>query len=200
MKNVASGSEVTVGRGPVRPRLEDQYGPHTGGDGDSEASVWRVDLEVFEGPPVRDEARPGHRGVLHDQQVDAVWPHPVEEGERPHDQFEVGLVEGVAVVRIVPGVRGVVGVEVARGDLLPGLAVLAEVGGQIEVVPQVPAVLDEQHELIANTASPTNHAIFSPPCNVFVFERFSSRPPKSPPTIASGTDVATEQVYELGRR
>ena len=52
---------------------------------------------------------------------------------------------------------------------------------------------------MANTASPTNHAILSPPCNTATFGRFSSRLPRSPPTIASGTEVAaTEQVYELG--
>ena len=145
---------VVVRRGPVRPRLEHQHGADTGGDGDGEAPVGRVHLEVFEGPPVCDEAGPGQCGILHDQKVDGVWPHPVKEGERPHDQFQVGLVEGVAVVRIVPGVRGVVGVEVARGNLLPGLAVLAEVRGQVEVVPQVPAVLDQHHELDAEHGEP----------------------------------------------
>ncbi len=57
-------------------------------------------------------------------------------------------------MRVEPGVRGVVGVEVARGDLLPGLAVLAEVGGQVEVVPQVPAVLHQQDELHGEDGEP----------------------------------------------
>ena len=83
-----------------------------------------------------------------------VWPHPVQEGEWPHDQFQVGLIEGIAVVRIVPGVRGVVGIEVARGNLLPGLAVLAEVGGQVEMVPEVPAVLDQHQELDGEHGKP----------------------------------------------
>ena len=146
---------VVVVRGrPVGPRLQDQDGADTGGDGDGEATVGSVQGEMLEGPSVGDEPGAGQRRVLHDQEVDGVRPHPVQEGERPHNQLEVGLVEGIPVVRVVPGVRRVVRIEMAGGDLLPGLAVLAEVCREVEVVPEVPAVLDQQDELDGEDSEP----------------------------------------------
>ena len=129
---------VVVGRRPVRPRLEDQHRQHAPARRSGRIDGWGRGLARCSSTHrYATTPGPGERRVLHDQQVDRVRVHPVQQRQRPHDQFEVGLVEGVAVVRVVPGVRGVVGVEVARGDLLPGLAVLAEVRRQVEVVPQV---------------------------------------------------------------
>jgi hypothetical protein len=140
------GVEV-VGRRPIRPWLEDEHGEHASADDEGEATVGGVVLQVLERPTVRDESGAGEGQVLDDQKVDRVRVHPVQQGQRPHDELEVRLVEGVAVVGVVPGVRRVVRVEVAGRDLLPGLAVLTEVGGQVEVVPQVDAVEDQEDEL-----------------------------------------------------
>ena len=138
---------VVVGRRPVGPGLENQDGQDTARHRHGEPAVRGMVLQMLEDPPVGDQSGAGQGDVLHDQEVDGVGPHPVQQGQRPHDEFEIALVEGVAVVRVEPGVRGVVRVEVARGDLLPSLAVLPEIGCQVEVVPQVPAVKNQQHEL-----------------------------------------------------
>ena len=145
---------VVIRGRPVRPGLQGEDGQHAAPYDQGEASIGSVDLEVLEDPAIGDQARPDQREVLNDQQIDGVRPHPVQESKRPHDQLEIGLIEGIAVVRVVPGIGGVVGVEVTGGDLLPGLAVLAEVGSEVEVIPEVPAVQQQEDQLDAENGDP----------------------------------------------
>ena len=138
---------VVVGCRPVGPGLENQDGQDTARHRHGEPAVRGMVLQMLEDPPEGNQTGPGQGDVLNDQEVDGVRPDPVQESERPDDQLEITLIEGIAVVRVEPGIGGVVGIEVTGGDLLPGLAVLTEIGGQVEVVPEVPTVEHQQNEL-----------------------------------------------------
>ena len=62
----------------------------------------------------------------------------MKETERPHDNLEVALPEGIAVVGVVVGEGRLSRIEVPGPDLLPRLAERAEVAGQVETGPKMP--------------------------------------------------------------
>ncbi len=121
----AFGVEVEGDR-PPRPWVESQQ--HQPGAGQpSRVPQRQVPSRDLAQPQERHELGTHHAGVLKPEQEHAARENPVQQGQRPHDDFGVVLPE-----REID--HGVVGVQVAVRDQIPGLLILRGVRREREAV------------------------------------------------------------------